>query len=297
MKKWQARRLVKLFGKKHEKVSFLELLRRLAHGICAEGRCLPLKSKNRRLSDKVRNRLLRLIRGIHRILVGITSISRFYTRRHLRRFGEIVGKVDLVLDVGARTAPYAKYFESNNYLLIDVQKRENISIVGDVCYLPFRSQVADLVILTDVLEHIADSRQALLELNHVLKKNGWLVLTIPLMWGVHDYRDYLRWTEKAITLELSRAGLEVVRVLKRGGIFATMGALLSQVPHQLFVTGGKREGWQMDIASNWWRWMLWGHMYYLLVPITWLLTALDFLDRHKNFTLGYAILCRKRMEK
>lgn len=50
---------------------------------------------------------------------------------------------------------------------------------GDAFRLPFRTNSFDVVICAEVLEHLPDYRQALREMNRVLKPNGRLAISVP----------------------------------------------------------------------------------------------------------------------
>lgn len=52
-------------------------------------------------------------------------------------------------------------------------------ILGDVQKLPFRDNTLKKVILTEVLEHIADDKKALAEIFRIMKPNGVLLITVP----------------------------------------------------------------------------------------------------------------------
>jgi ubiquinone/menaquinone biosynthesis C-methylase UbiE len=59
-------------------------------------------------------------------------------------------------------------------------KGEKVKIVyGDITDLPFPSNNFDVVILSEVLEHIDDDLKALEEIRRVLKNGGKLILTVP----------------------------------------------------------------------------------------------------------------------
>jgi SAM-dependent methyltransferase len=61
--------------------------------------------------------------------------------------------------------------------------------LGDVCALPFGDRRFDLVLATDIIEHVEDDLSALRELRRVLKPGRHLLLTVPafsLLWGVED---------------------------------------------------------------------------------------------------------------
>ena len=52
-------------------------------------------------------------------------------------------------------------------------------VKASVYKLPFKKENFDAVVLTEVLEHLENPRQALKELSRVLKKNGLFFLTVP----------------------------------------------------------------------------------------------------------------------
>lgn len=76
--------------------------------------------------------------------------------------------------------------------------REDSIVEGSCGKIPFSSDVFDAVTALDVLEHIADDKQAAAELVRVLKPKGAIVITVPAMmclwsdWDVslHHYRRY-----------------------------------------------------------------------------------------------------------
>lgn len=88
--------------------------------------------------------------------------------------------------------------------------------VGDICALPARSSAFDVVMATDVVEHIDDDAAAMRELSRVLAPGGSLFVTVPtfeLLWSRHDelshHRRRYRRPELAALVE--GAGLELER--------------------------------------------------------------------------------------
>jgi SAM-dependent methyltransferase len=61
------------------------------------------------------------------------------------------------------------------------------ALPGQISELPFNDKQFDLVCAFDVIEHVAEDRQAFSELSRVLKDGGRLIISVPL----HAYR----WTE------------------------------------------------------------------------------------------------------
>lgn len=55
----------------------------------------------------------------------------------------------------------------------------NLSIQGDACTLPVKDNSFDIVFCIETLEHIKNDKNALKELNRILKPAGKLLLTVP----------------------------------------------------------------------------------------------------------------------
>jgi SAM-dependent methyltransferase len=81
--------------------------------------------------------------------------------------------------------------------------------------IPFTGHDFDLILMSDVLEHLDDDVAALGALQHRLKPHGWLLVTVPAMqwlWSGHDQAHHHRRRYSATTLRrVARAGgLDVV---------------------------------------------------------------------------------------
>jgi SAM-dependent methyltransferase len=77
--------------------------------------------------------------------------------------------------------------------------------------LPFESDRFDLIVATDVIEHLDDDRLALAELGRVAAPGGRLVLTVPAytwLWSRHDesLHHKRRYTATRMRAQLSAAG-------------------------------------------------------------------------------------------
>lgn len=65
-------------------------------------------------------------------------------------------------------------------------------VTGDVRDLPFADAEFDVILATEVLEHIREQRQALGEIGRVLKPGGAAIVTTPGALDDRDFRDRLR---------------------------------------------------------------------------------------------------------
>ena len=64
-----------------------------------------------------------------------------------------------------------------------------ILTIGDISNLPFESEFFDVVICTEVLEHIYNYEKAIREMKRVLKKDGSLIITFPneILWTISRF--------------------------------------------------------------------------------------------------------------
>lgn len=206
-------------------------------------------------------------------------------RQQLSDCAAAVGRCDCIVDVGSgEFAPFKSLFDHKTYVGID--RFESADVTGDAGALPIASEKADLILCTEVLEHLPEPRHALAEMRRVLAPGGVLILTTPLIWGEHDHVDYQRWTEAGLRRILQSVGFEVQVIRRRGGIFTMLGCVITQVPHQVFGTLSDQRSWlQRVMYVSWWL---------ITAPIPWILGPLDHFDRTWAFTVGYSALCRKR---
>ena len=84
--------------------------------------------------------------------------------------------------------------------------------LGTVAAIPFPDATFDLVLATDIIEHVDDDGAALAELRRVLKPSGTLLLTVPAfpsLWGLQDDVSYHKRRYRAASLQAAyaRAGL------------------------------------------------------------------------------------------
>ena len=213
------------------------------------------------------------------------SLPRYHIRKHLTNFAQMIGPSHLILDIGSgRLAPYRPLFDYERYVAIDYFEWADVR--ADASHLPFASESASVILSTEVFEHLPEPVEALREVRRVLQDHGYFILTVPLVWGVHDYVDYQRWTERGLTKFLNEAGYEVLEFRQRGGIFSMLGCMITQIPRQIFGS--------LSQQSHWWTRGAYALTWAVTLPIPWLASFFDYFDRSKDFTLGYSVLCRKQ---
>ena len=85
---------------------------------------------------------------------------------------------------------------------------------GDIRAMPFAPESFDLVLATDIIEHIDDDAKALSEIARVLKPGGLVLITVPAfpsLWGLQDRvaQHKRRYRRPQLLARISGAGLNV----------------------------------------------------------------------------------------
>jgi SAM-dependent methyltransferase len=103
-------------------------------------------------------------------------------------------------------------------IAVDLCARKGFSEVkcGDVCALPFPDRHFDIVLATDIIEHVADDGRALREIERVVAPGGAAIITVPafqMLWGAHDSAAHhlRRYRLADLVRKTEMAGLEVER--------------------------------------------------------------------------------------
>jgi SAM-dependent methyltransferase len=140
-----------------------------------------------------------------------------------------------VLDIGCGDMPYRSLLEAADgvrmYVGMDLMDGGygRPQVEWDGTRIPFRSESIDCALATEVFEHMPHPEVVLVEVWRVLKPGGFLFLTVPFLWPVHDVPfDEYRYTPFALKRLLHEAGFDEVELRALGGwdaSFAQMFAL------------------------------------------------------------------------
>jgi ubiquinone/menaquinone biosynthesis C-methylase UbiE len=170
--------------------------------------------KTSEILDGKNEMLLRFIspKKKEKILVIGTGVYPKIERLLLEKFGcaEIVsGDLDLKnVNNAKKILPKLKFIQLN------IQKK-----------LPFAKSSFDKIIFTDVLEHLANEKIALKEINRVLKNEGALILSVPkrrwfsFLSPVTLFQHKREYSEKSLKKVLSLNGFMIQRIFVGGNIY------------------------------------------------------------------------------
>jgi SAM-dependent methyltransferase len=201
---------------------------------------------------------------------------------------------ELILDAGAGECRFRKFFRSAHYVGVDLAvgdatwKYSALDAYADLARLPFRDQAFDLVLNTQVLEHVREPKVVLAEIFRVLKAEGRLLLTAPQGWYEHQApHDYFRFTSFALRYLLESAGFVVEEIKPMGGYFCYLGNRVGHISKVLFPPR-RRLFWKLFFLPLEFMIVV---LFSVFTPL--ILTLIDFLDRERCFTLGYRCVARK----
>jgi len=158
---------------------------------------------------------------------------------------------DLLLDAGAGSFRYKEQLEGTQYESTDFEDifhKESKGRHTFTCSLdaiPARDNRYDVVVNTQVLEHVEFPQKVVSELARVLRPGGTLYLTTPQISPVHGAPyNFFFFTRFGLKSLFENAGLEVISISPRGGVFWVLGKIFATLPsylyYQLAFTGFKK---------------------------------------------------------
>jgi SAM-dependent methyltransferase len=119
-----------------------------------------------------------------------------------------------VLDYGCADLPYRRLFPADTeYLAADLPGNPLANVeIGADGGVPIPSESVDVVVSTQVLEHVEDPNHYLSECRRVLRPGGQLLLSTHGFMVYHpDPDDYWRWTCAGLRRAVQQSGFEVER--------------------------------------------------------------------------------------
>lgn len=117
-------------------------------------------------------------------------------------------KPPVILDIGCGNKPYRDLFTNCTYFGVDDGTDGSTpDVIGDAMNLPLAAGSADIVFSTQVIEHLPRPQLLVNESARVLSRGGFLILTGPFYWPLHEEpRDFYRFTKYGFAHLLREAG-------------------------------------------------------------------------------------------
>jgi SAM-dependent methyltransferase len=177
--------------------------------------------------------------GLLGLIINPFYIARKALLKNIKELGKnISGKT---LDVGCGTKPYQKYFNSSEYIGLEIETTVHRQISkADFFYdgekFPFNNNEFDSIVTNQVFEHVFNPDNFLKEINRVLRKGGMLLLTVPFVWDEHEQPyDFARYSSFGIRSVLEKKGFEMVDQKKTVSDFGVIVQLINAYLYKITV--------------------------------------------------------------
>jgi SAM-dependent methyltransferase len=189
------------------------------------------------------NRGFKASRDTKQVLVGSrlnADIIAYHYQRCIQQFAR--GKL---LDLGCGNVPlfgiYRDHISENTCVDWGASSHQNeyLDFECDLNQpLPFANDEFDTIILSDVLEHIAEPMLLWREMARVLKGNGTLIMNVPFFYWLHEQpHDYYRYTEFALRRFVESVNLTLLDLKATGGVPEILADILSKTVSRAPVVG------------------------------------------------------------
>jgi len=206
-----------------------------------------------------------------------------------------------ILDVGAGSSPYRFFFKHCEYITQDFcqlnpkQLRFGIGytaidIISEAHKIPLPDNSIDVIILTEVLEHVPFPIEVIKEASRLLRKNGKILITAPLGSGLHQqpFHFYGGYTPFWYDKFLSEFHFSKIEIEPNGNFFKYFGQ-----EFQRFIqsTNPLRFPYFFFLKIIWlpiWIFLL---PFWIIVPF--FCHLIDKNDFDKIFTVGYHVVAIK----
>jgi SAM-dependent methyltransferase len=191
-----------------------------------------------------------------------------------------------VLDLGAGDAPYRELFTHVRYVTSDWTHSPHrgaaeTDIVGAADALPVADGSFELVLCTQVLEHVPAPADVLAECFRILVAGGRIAITVPMLWELHELpHDYWRYTPAGLERLLAAAGFVDFDIQARGDGFGAVAQLMRNLRWAMGDADDGLNNARIEARS-------------ILCELSDSIAALSALDARQIMPLGYSALARR----
>lgn len=173
----------------------------------------------------------------------------------------------LLVDYGCGDLPYKHLFKGifKEYAAVDIGHNPQADIlVKEDQKLPFKDKTVDLILSTQVLEHVREANFYMEECQRIVRSGGYILVSTHGVWPYHEFpHDYNRWTRTGLEGLLTSYGFKIINttpiltgfamtlqfeMLLFAEIFAKWG-VLGKIPYLLISLTGNFLIWLLNIFS------------------------------------------------
>jgi len=148
---------------------------------------------------------------------------------------EVAGKYSRgrLVDIGCGTKPFAPLFAPyvDEHVGVDLPSgphgTDAVDVIGSAYDTTLEDGSFDVVLCSEVLEHLETPLVAIEEMHRLLRTDGIVILTVPFFWHIHEApRDFYRYTKFGLRYLLETGGFEVIEIRPLTGFIGTFSQLL-----------------------------------------------------------------------
>ena len=178
--------------------------------------------------------VFRLIKPLEKVF----AYNRLRRDKWMMRHANNIPSGSKVLDVGAGGCPYKSLFSHCEYFSHDfvqlspeqIQDQKGygkIDFVSDILDIPVPDNSYDIILCTEVIEHVPDPIAVIKEISRILKPGGTLLITAPLQSGLHQepYHFYGGFTKYWYRKFLVENNFSEINIEPNGSLHTTYFAL------------------------------------------------------------------------
>jgi len=162
------------------------------------------------------------------------SIARSFYNYSLLKIPPLSGEI---LDLGSTTdrPSYFRFLKfSQDHKITSCDISDNADVRADLeKELPFGDEEFDYVLCFNLLEHVYNYQQLVLQIHRILKKDRTLIGFVPFLVRIHaDPNDYFRYSSESLTRIFKRAGFGDVYIepVGAGPLTAAYSQIASIIP-------------------------------------------------------------------
>jgi len=200
-----------------------------------------------------------------------------------------------ILDFGCGEKPFEKLFsDCQKYEGIDFKNySKNKDLSGGVPdhyfssdYLKsfsinFSDNSFDNIVSFQVLEHHKNPEKMIKELWRILKPNGYLLLSVPFLGGIHEEpNDFQRFTKYGLIELFNKNNLKIIRIVNQGSIFSTISMLFNEYLNNY--SGKSKKNYFFGSL-----------LFTPFLFLSYVSLIMDLLFKSKHICFNYLILARK----
>lgn len=169
--------------------------------------------------------------------------------------------------------------DDERFIEVPIDRRASAEDTG------LESGIADLVLVPNLVHHVADQDALFSEISRLVKPGGQAYVFEPLVRELHqEPDDYLRYTPYGMKLILESKGLDVVRTKQEGGAFSAVAYCWTQAL-EFFPEEKRQEMSRWFYQEHFPQLMQWDDEY-----------PRNLSRKHTTFPMAFSLLAEKRRD-